>query len=87
LKAELLTRNDSSFEELEVMSKEISKRAGAGRLPSIKNMSTHQHIIAQNFHFEGSPSSKISINFKYDNEYRLNARLNEKEIAETKIEN
>ena len=84
LEIKLLTRNDDSFEELEVMSKGIRKRAEAGEFPSIKDMSTHGYIITLNFHFEASPSPRISLVSKYDKEHWFNARINGKELADSK---
>jgi hypothetical protein len=84
LEIKLLTRHDDSFEELEVMSKGIHKRADAGEFPSIKNMSTHGYIITLNFEFEANPSPRISLVSKYDKEYWFNARLNGKEMAQPK---
>jgi hypothetical protein len=84
LEIKLLTRNDDSSEELEVMSKGIRKRADAGEFPSIKNMSTHGYIITLNFEFEASPSPRISLVSKYDKEYFFNARLNGKELVQPK---
>jgi hypothetical protein len=81
LEIKLLPRNDDNFEELEMMSKRISKRAKAGEFPSIKNISTHSYIITLNFDFEASLSPRISMVSKYDKKYWFNARLNGKEMA------
>ena len=80
----LIPRHDDSFEEIEVMSKGITKRAKAGEFPAIKNMSTHGYIITLNFNFEASPSPRVSLVSKYDKEYFFNARLNGKEMADFK---
>ena len=81
LEIKLLTRHDDSFEELKIMSKEMSKKVAAGEFPSIKSMSTDGYIITLNFYFESSPSPRISLVSKYDKEYFFNARLNGKKIT------
>ena len=84
LEIKLLTRHEDNFEELEIMSKGISKRTKAGKFPSIKNISTDGYIITINFNFEASPSPRLSLVSKYDEEYWFNARLNGKEMASSK---
>ncbi len=81
LEIQLLNLHDNCLKEFKGVSKENNKKAETREFPSITNMNTQSYTITSFSHFEVSPSPRISLVSKCNQDYWFNARLNGKEMA------